>query len=43
MVDKKKPLHELMVDGKFQFGHYKDFTPINMFSEELKLGIQCGM
>ena len=33
----------LKVDGKFQFGHYKEFTPMNMFSEELKLGIQSGM
>ena len=39
----KKPLHGLMVDGKFQFGHYKEFTPMNLFSEELKLGIQSGM
>jgi hypothetical protein len=43
MVDKKKHLHGLMVDGKFQFSHYKDFTPMNLFSEELKLGIQSGM
>ena len=35
----KKPLRGLMVDGKFQFGHYKEFTPMNLFSEELKLGI----
>jgi hypothetical protein len=32
-----------MVDGKFQFGHYKEFTPMNLFSEELKLGVQSGM
>jgi len=32
-----------MVDGKFQFGHYKEFIPVNLFSEELKLGIQSGM
>jgi hypothetical protein len=43
MVGEKKPLHGLMVDGKFQFGHYKEFTPMNLFSEELKLGIQSGM
>ena len=43
MVGEKKPLHGLMVDGKFQFGHYKEFTPMNLFSEELKLGIQRGM
>jgi len=39
----KKPLHGLMVDGKFQFDHYKEFTPMNLFSEELKLDIQSGM
>ena len=39
----KKPLHGLMVDGKFQFGHYKEYTPVNLFSEGLKLGIQSGM
>lgn len=33
----KKPLHGLMVDGKFQFGHYKEFISMNLFSEELKL------
>jgi hypothetical protein len=43
MVGEKKPFHGLMVDGKFQFGHYKEFTPMNLFSEELKLGIQSGM
>ena len=43
MVDKKKPLHGLMVDGKFQFSHYEEFTPMHLFSEELKLGIQSGM
>ena len=43
MVGEKKPLNGLMVDGKFQFGHYKEFTPMNLFSEELKLGIQRGM
>jgi len=43
MVGENKPLHGLMVDGKFQFGHYKEFTPMNLFSEELKLGIQSGM
>ena len=32
-----------MVDGKFQFGHLKEFTAMNLFSEELKLGIQSGM
>ena len=39
MAGEKKPLHGLMVDGKFQFGNYKEFTPMNLFSEELKLGI----
>jgi len=43
MVCGKHPLHGLMVDGKFQFGHYKEFIPVNLFSEELKLGIQSGM
>ena len=43
IVGKKKPLHGLMVDGKFQFGHCKVFTAMNLFSEELKLGIQSGM
>ena len=43
MVGEKKPLHGLMVDDKFQFGHYKVFTPMNLFSEELKLGIESGM
>jgi len=39
----RKPLHGLMLDGKFQFGHYKEFAPMNLFSEELKLGIQSDM
>jgi len=43
MVCGKHPLLGSLVDGKFQFGHYKEFIPVNLFSEELKLGIQSGM
>jgi hypothetical protein len=30
-------------DGKFVFRHYVDYTPMTLFSEELKLGIESGM
>ena len=39
----KKPLHGLYEDGKFVFRHYVDYTPMTLFSEELKLGIESGM
>ena len=39
----KKPLHGLKEDGKLLFRHFKDWTPLTLFSEELKLGIKSGM
>ena len=39
----RKPLHGLKEDGKLLFRHFKDWTPMILFSEELKLGIKSGM
>jgi len=39
----KKPLHGLLEDGKFLFRHFKDFTPMVLFSEELQVGITSGL
>ena len=39
----KKPLHGLLEDGKFIFRHFKDFTPMVLFSEELQVGIKSGL
>jgi hypothetical protein len=39
----KKPLHGLLEDGKFLFRHFKEWTPLTVFSEELKHGIKSGM
>ena len=39
----KKPLHGLKEDGKLLFRHFQEWTPLTLFSEELKLGIKSGM
>ena len=39
----KKPLHGIKEDSKLLFRHFKDWTPLTLFSEELKLGINTGM
>ena len=39
----KKPLHAIKENGKLMFRHFVDWTDLNLFSEELKLGIQSGM
>jgi len=39
----KKPLHGIKENSKLLFRHFKDWTPLTLFSEELKLGIKSGM
>jgi hypothetical protein len=39
----RKPVHGIKEDGKLLFRHFKDWTPMILFSEELKLGIKSGM
>ena len=39
----KTPLHGLKEDGKLLFRHFQEWTPLTLFSEELKLGIKSGM
>ena len=35
----KKPLHAIKEDGKLLFRHFKEWTSLTLFSEELKMGI----
>jgi len=39
----KKPLHAIKEDGKLLFRHFKEWTSLTLFSEELKMGIESGI